>query len=155
MTPERDATVDSIGPQGITLRLDAQCHGCGGCRGRCSLVGPLNAAGDLFELPLRSIDGSVTPGLRVRIRLDDAVLLQQARVGYGLPLLGLVVFAGIAHGLAGWLNLAQDVPAAIAAAAGTLTGVVLSKRSMPPSLRIAALPADGSPTRMSNEDRTP
>ena len=155
MTPERDATVDGVGPTGVTLRLAGQCHGCGGCQGRCSLVGSLAASGDVLELPLASIDGDVTPGLRVRIRLDDAVLLRQAWIGYGLPLLGLVVFAATAHGLAGWLNLAPDLPAVIAAAAGTLAGVLLSKRSMPPSLRITALPVDGSPIRMSNEDRTP
>jgi len=155
MAPERDATVDAVGPDGITLRLSSQCHGCVGCRGRCSLVGPIGVAGDLLELPPGSIDGDMTPGLRVRIRLDDDGLLGQAWVGYGLPLLGLVGGAGIAHGLAGWLDVAPDIPAVIAAAAGTLAGVLLSKRTMPPSLRIAAMRDDGPPIRMSNEDRAP
>ena len=108
------------------------------------MVGALR--GDRLDIPLHCVDGAIAAGQRVRIRLHDAVLLHQAWLGYGLPLLGLVSFALGAHLLAGWLAIAQDLPAALAAGAGTLAGVGLSKCTMAPSLRAAACPpVDGIP----------
>lgn len=139
MSVERGAVVDAIDAGTVSLRLAADCRGCTGCAGRCGLIGSLRSA-DRVDLPSLQFAAAPQIGQNVLIRLDDRVLLRQAGFGYGLPLAGLLAMALLGHVLAGWLNLDRDLAAVLGALAGTLTGVALSKRAMPQSLRV--FPAD-------------
>lgn len=153
---ERAAVVHSIDGDAVWLRLAPACDNCGGCGGRCGLLGPLG--GDQVELPRTQFDQSPRPGDAVRLYLPDAALLARARIGYGGPLLGLLLGAALGQMLAGALNGPADLLAVFGALAGTLLGVSASKRATLPPCRVApaSAPSDcASLPTACNEDRRP
>ncbi len=117
----------------LRLRYTERCSSCSGCAGRCSLF--LADAAEVLELrpPARGQSWSV--GDAVEVELPSRLLLRQAWLGYGLPLLGMLVGAALATP---WGNPA----AALGALAGTLLAVRVSnraaKRLPEPRLRRAA-----------------
>ncbi len=134
---ERAAAVEAVDTTTIQLRLAPTCSGCGGCGGRCGLFGSHGSGGETIELPRSCCDDDAPRvGDAVRVYLPSSALLVQARLGYGAPLLGLLAGALAAHGVASLLNLPPDLAAIGGAAAGTLSGLALSKRAMPLPCRI-------------------
>ena len=111
---ERRAEVVEVGPDTVHLRWRGACSECGGCGGRCQLFAGANDG--RIDVP-RSSPMALSVGQEVTLELPDSQLRQQALVGYGLPLLGLV--AGAAA-LQPWGDLA--------AAGGALVGVLLAVR---------------------------
>lgn len=152
-TVERDGLVESIGPTHVVVRLHAGCRGCGGCGGRCSLFAA--AAGDRIELSLGSFATAPQAGQALRFSLRDDLLLRQAALGYGLPLLGLLGGALLLHVLAGWLNVGSDFTAAAGGLMGTLAGVEASKRAMPVPFRIDLGDAGGDVPSLRTNDEDP
>lgn len=133
MSVERRCTVVRTGPAAVWLRsTSAACDGCSGCNGRCGLFG---AEGEEIELPLASIDGNLSPGDSAVLCLESAALRREALLGYGRPLLGLLLGAALGALLAWMLSLDHDVCVAITAALGTLAGLGGSKRRLAPACR--------------------
>lgn len=129
----RRAVVLEAGDGRLRLRYTAQCSGCGGCGGRCSVF--LADASDVLELAEPGEARTWCAGEAVEVELPSNLLLRQALLGYGLPLLGLLGGAALANP---WGNGA----AAAGALLGTLLTVWVSKRAaaqLPaPRLRAAA-----------------
>jgi positive regulator of sigma E activity len=125
---ERAAEVICVDPQRITLRLLGTCSDCSGCGGRCSLFGDL-VDGDRLQLGLESFQTPPNVGECWTLVLPERDLLRQAWSGYGRALLGFVLGAVFGHALARQLGWSTDVVTAIAAFAGTLPALMLSKRA--------------------------
>lgn len=117
--PTRLAEVIRVESGSVHLRLDAICADCGGCGGRCSLL--MRADSSLITLSTDRSEGSVLPGQRVQLQLDDSALLRQAWRGYGLPLLGLMLGAAALQPLG-------NGAAAIGALCGTSLALALSRQ---------------------------
>ena len=130
----RRAVVLEAGDGRLRLRYTAQCSGCGGCGGRCSVF--LADASDVLELAEPGEARVWRAGQAVEVELPSNLLLRQALLGYGLPLLGLMGGAALASP---WGNAS----AAAGALLGTLLAVWVSKRAagqLPaPRLRPAAV----------------
>lgn len=153
---ERAAVVRAIDGDCVRLALAASCDNCSGCGGRCGLIGALGA--ELVELPRAQFDRSPRPGDAVRIYLPDAALLARAKLGYGLPLLGLLAGAALGQATGSWLNAPTDLGAVLGALAGTLSGIAASKRATLPPCRVAPEDDAGAGVSLStasNEDRLP
>ncbi|MFY8135591.1 MAG: SoxR reducing system RseC family protein [Aquimonas sp.] len=129
----RPAVVLESGPGRLRLRFTAQCSGCGGCGGRCAVF--LADASDVLELAEPGEVRAWRVGDAVEVELPSNLLLRQALLGYGLPLLGLLGGAALASP---WGNVA----AAAGALLGTLFAVRVSKRtaSRLPPLRLRQAP---------------
>ena len=152
MDAERRAQVEAVVDGHARLRLAGGCTDCGGCGGRCRLLGTSPDAASI-ELPLARFDCPPSAGQAVRVYLPAAELLAQARRGYGLPLAGLLLGALAGHLFALSLNHAPDSWAVLAAATGTLAGMRASKRSSPPACRVAPDRAAAAfPPTACNED---
>jgi positive regulator of sigma E activity len=136
----RPAVVLESGPGCLRLRYTAQCSGCGGCGGRCGMF--LADASDVLELAPPTEARTWRVGEAVEVELPSNLLLRQALLGYGLPLLGLLGGAALASP---WGNGA----AASGALFGTLFAVRVSKRLSawlpPPRLRPAPTLPPGAP----------
>jgi sigma-E factor negative regulatory protein RseC len=152
---ERAAVVQAVDGAVVRLALAPACDNCGGCGGRCGLLGPLG--GDSVELPQAQFDLTPRAGDAVRIYLPDAALLARARIGYGLPLLGLLAGAALGQLSGSALNAPADLLAVFGALAGTYAGVFASKRATLPPCRVAPGDAgDGVSLPIAcNEDRLP
>jgi len=130
---ERRCTVVRIGPATVWLRsTSVACDGCSGCNGRCGLF---VAEGAEIELPLASIDGRLAPGDNAILSLESDALRREALLGYGRPLLGLLLGAALGVLLANVLPFDHDVSVAITTALGTLAGLGGSNRRLAPACR--------------------
>ncbi|MEZ5455213.1 MAG: SoxR reducing system RseC family protein [Lysobacteraceae bacterium] len=116
----RHAFVVDTDPHFWVLRLAPVCTGCGGCGGRCEVLGSLSGQVEL-RLERRSDDPDLRPGQRIELQMNEAGLLRQAWRGYGLPLLGMLCGAWM-------LNPIGNLPSVMGAVAGTLLALCLSKR---------------------------
>jgi positive regulator of sigma E activity len=121
---EASVEVLSVDADGVRIRALGSCAGCQGCGGRCSLG--LSRAS--FTLTDAMLLAQARPGARLRLRCEARDLRDRAWVGYGLPLLGLLGFAASAAALADLVGVPRDPAVALAAAAGTLLGLTVSKR---------------------------
>ncbi|SDD36146.1 SoxR reducing system RseC family protein [Aquimonas voraii] len=136
MERRRALVLDSC-PGRLRLRYTAQCSGCGGCGGRCSVF--LADASDVFELATPPEVRTWRAGEAVEVELPSNLLLRQALLGYGLPLLGLLGGAALASP---WGNAS----AAAGALLGTLLAVHVSKRAAGklPAPRVRPVPTPPS-----------
>lgn len=119
---ERAAEVVQVAADRIDLRLLGQCSDCGGCGGRCQVFG--GRTDSSLSLPASTDPATGQPwvvGQRVVLYLPSGQLQRQALLGYGLPVLGLLLGAAA---LQAW----GDVAAAVGAVGGTSLALLLSKR---------------------------
>jgi sigma-E factor negative regulatory protein RseC len=120
-------TIHSLvtGPSGtlaiVDVDVEAACPRCAAGKG-CG-AGLLTGAGRIRRVEaVVGDDMSLAAGDCVEIGLAPANLLRAAMLAYGLPLAGGVGFAGLAY-----LWAAGDTAAALAALAGMLLGLMLSR----------------------------
>ena len=119
---ERAAEVVQVAADRVELRLLGLCSDCGGCGGRCQLFG--GSTDSSLSLPASTDPATGQPwvvGQHVILYLPSGQLQRQALLGYGLPVLGLLIGAAA---LQAW----GDVAAAIGAVGGTSLALLLSKR---------------------------
>ena len=119
---ERAAEVLQVATDRVELRLLGQCSDCGGCGGRCQLFG--GSTDSSLSLPASVDPATGQPwavGQRVILYLPSGQLQRQALLGYGLPVLGLLLGAAV-------LQVWGDVAAAVGAVGGTSLALLLSKR---------------------------
>jgi positive regulator of sigma E activity len=123
--------VEVLGTQAgkVKLRVLGPCRGCGGCRGRCGLFDLIEGQGGC--LPSAQFPEQPLPGQRWRLAIPESALLAAASWGYGLPLLGLLGGAALAHALAPLLALGVDFATLAGAVLGTSLALRLSKRIAP------------------------
>lgn len=131
---ERAAEVLQVAGDRIELRPLGQCSDCGGCGGRCQLFG--GSTDSSLSLPASLDPATGQPwavGQHVFLYLPSGQLQRQALLGYGLPVLGLLLGAAA---LQAW----GDVAAAAGAVGGTSLALLLSKRVaiQQPELRSSA-----------------
>lgn len=111
----------------VEVRALAGCGGCNGCGGRCGLG---FGAGRRVSFPRAAFSGPLAPGMRLRLLCEAQALRDRALVGYGLPL-GMLVLAGMGGALlAEPLGLPRNPVVAFTAIAGTLFGLVASKKAV-------------------------
>lgn len=140
MGAQRRCLVVSVEPKSITLRpLAATCSGCVGCGGRCSLFPEQH---ERLVVGRDQQDDELRPNDEALVYLDEAMLLRQARMGYGLPLLGLLLGALLGRGLAQWLAIDADPMTALLALAGTLIGLPASKHFTESACRVRSSSLD-------------
>jgi len=124
----------------VSLRAMGVCSDCSGCGGRCNLFRPLSDDGSseagALRLPRALFPRAPHLGQRWRLTLADNELLQQSLRGYGAALAGLLLGAASGHAGAIALGSASDGPTALAALAGTLLMIRLSKRGQVAGFRL-------------------
>lgn len=133
---ERAVEVVSIESGMVSLRALGACTDCSGCGGCCNLFRPLSDDGAL-RLPRALFPQAPQAGQRWRVAVEENELLQQSLRGYGAALAGLLLGAAGGHAGAIALGIAPDVPTALAALAGTLSMIRLSKRGPVAGLRLS------------------
>lgn len=127
--PSRPAVVETCSAEHVRLRWRAQCSDCGGCGGRCQLF----PGGEPDHIDLPRPAEALSSGQDVEVFLSEHVLLQQAALGYGLPLLGLL--AGAAAG-APWGNAASAALAVLGTSLAVRCSKAASARLASPQLRV-------------------
>lgn len=127
MPVEASVEVVSEDAHGVEVRALSACAGCGGCGGRCGLG---FSAARAVRLPRALIGYGMHPGDRLRLLCEATALRDRALIGYGLPLLMLLLGGLLGAVLASVLALASNPAVALGAGAGTLLGLGLSKRSI-------------------------
>jgi len=144
---EREAEVLAVEGGEARLRLIGSCRGCGGCGGRCGLLDAIK--GDSASLALDCFDTPPLPGQRLRLALPGSSLLRAAGLGYGLPLLGLLLGALAGRLLAGLMAWPADALTLLGAVLGTSLAFRGSKRveAGPQSRLLVVTLVDGQPER--------
>lgn len=137
---ERLVEVISIERDMISLRPLGACSDCSGCGGRCNLFRPISGDGasddGVLRLPRALFPRAPRAGQRWRLALADNELLHQSLRGYGAALAGLLLGAASGHAGAIAIGTASDGPTALAALAGTLLMIRLSKRGQVAGFRL-------------------
>lgn len=83
-----------------------------------------------MSLPRAVFGDALAPGMRLRLLCEAEALRDRALLGYGLPL-AMLVLSGLLGGLiAEAFGLARNPVVAFTAVAGTLLGLVVSKRAV-------------------------
>ena len=134
--------VSVVGPRArVTCEERAACSACGS-GGRCALRWFASSGRASLEIPARADDRvPLQPGDTVVLSIGDGELLRAAALAYLPPLLGLLVGALAARGLAG----AGEVAALGAALAGATAGWWLSRglaRRNPPRFAVSLAAGD-------------
>jgi len=93
----------------VQVQVTSGCNGCASSSscGTSALAGYFKGGSRGLIKVENSIQGRV--GDRVMLKLDQSHLLKQAFMAYGMPLLGLFIFALLFLGLGGALGLSESV----------------------------------------------
>lgn len=132
---ERLVEVTSVESDMISLRSLGACSDCFGCGGRCNLF-PTTSDNGALCVPRALFPRAPHAGQRWRLALSDNELLQQSLRGYGAALAGLLLGAASGHAGAIAFGIGSDGPTALAALAGTLLMIRLSKRGQVAGFRL-------------------
>ena len=135
----RRGRIEALAADAIEVRwIDAQCRGCVGCGGRCSLFA--RGVGDVERLPIDSdnLDVDCRIGASVDISTDPRTLRRATMLAYGLALVALLAGAALGHALGLHIGHA-NVGALLGLLAGTFAAGRLTKR-LTAAPRLAARP---------------
>ncbi len=131
---ERRCRVIEIDQGRALLRAEpGSCSGCVGCAGRCSLL--LEGEAEI-SVALTDVDGQLQVDDWARLSMHPSTLRNEALLGYGLPLVGLLLGAVLGYLVAAPVGLPSDFSTAVAAIAGTLLSLSVSKRHAKAVLRV-------------------
>jgi positive regulator of sigma E activity len=134
---ERLCRVEAVSVDAVRLLpVPGPCAGCAGCAGRCGLFDEVLGA---VTLQRSRFEGEPVEQGWALLMLDEAALRAEALIGYGLPLLGLLIGAVLGWCGSAPLGLPLDASTAMLAVAGTLIGLAASKRHSSPPCRGRAL----------------